>query len=170
MENDLSAESWTEQIEILKAILELDNLDNESADYLAFDDEHQGDDEGKVPGTNRYICANGREIEVGTIHSVKGETHDATLILETKFNRWFDVLEMVPFMLDKTMVRPIFTPNSRTKESTLAQYMKKLYVAGSRPRHLLCIALLKKHITDDQINSLSNIGWSVTNMCDRGQA
>lgn len=162
MKIDLSNDSWTQQIDTLKTILELDSSNIDVADYLAFDTEHQGGDDDHTPGTNRYTCSNGREIELGTIHSVKGETHDATLILETKFNKWFDVLEMLPFLLDETKVRPIFTPGRKTKESTLAQYMRKLYVAGSRPRHLLCIALHESHINVEQTAALQGLGWSVT--------
>ena len=164
LNTELDARSWEDHVETVKSILELDDLNGDAADYMDYDAEHEGNDEDQTSPTNKYVCANGRNIELGTIHSVKGETHDATLILETKFNRWFDVLEMLPFMLDTTKGRPVFTPNSRTKDSTLAQYMRKLFVAGSRPRHLLCIALHEDHVTPEQVASLNDMGWSVTSV------
>lgn len=159
-----NAEGWIKHVETLKNLLELDELNTAADDYLLYDTEIQGDSEDHRPATNRYICTNGLVIEVGTIHSVKGETHDATLILETKFNRWFDIFEMLPFMLDSTISRPIYTSNSRTKETILAQYMRKLYVAGSRPRHLLCVAIHKDHIIHTQIALLEDAGWMVSKL------
>jgi len=164
LDTEIDACSWEVHVEAVKSILELDDLNSDAVDYMDYETEHEGNGEDQTSPTNKYVCANGRNIELGTIHSVKGETHDATLILETKFNRWFDVLEMLPFMLDTTKGRPAFTPNSRTKDSTLAQYMRKLYVAGSRPHHLLCIALHENHVTPEQVTSLHNLGWSVTNV------
>ena len=65
-------------------------------------------------------------------------------------------------MLNTTMPRPVFAPNARTKESTLAQFMRKLYVAGSRPRHLLCMAIHQDHVNVDQEAALQGLGWKVT--------
>jgi len=164
MEDGLSAETWVEQVVVLKSIFELGLLNAEAEEYLSFCTEYPEKEGGRTTLANKYVCSNGCEIVVGTIHSVKGETHDATLMLETKFNRWFDVSEMLPFILEIGKKRPVFVPNSKTKESTLASYMRRLYVAGSRPRHLLCMALHKEHITQDQIRLLGENGWLVSSV------
>lgn len=54
----------------------------------------------KQNAANIYKCSNGLEIEVATIHAVKGETHDATLILETKFNYFYDLKSLLDFFID----------------------------------------------------------------------
>lgn len=74
----------------------------------------------------------GRLIQFDTIHGVKGETHDATLIIETERNRSSDIKSILPF----------FGIGDFQKSS---DYNRKcLYVGMSRPRKLLCIAIQDK--------------------------
>lgn len=155
-------DDWTSQMDTLKEIFELENLGGEADKFLEFDVTYRAGGEDQTAPNNKYLCKNGREITVGTIHSVKGETHDATLILETQYRKLFDCSKMLPFMLDTTKKRPTYTPENPNKnESILAQYMRKLYVAGSRPRNLLCMALHKDNIDENQKRSLQDRGWSV---------
>ena len=95
------------------------------------------------------------EIHVGTIHSVKGETHDATLILETK---WYDydikkALEWV------SGGQPNPPTQTRQKER-----FKRLHVGMTRPRHLLCMALDGSHMTGDICSLLVNKGWQIKDL------
>ena len=74
----------------------------------------------------------GRRIQFDTIHGVKGETHDATLILETERSRSSDV-------------KSIFTYFGVGNVQSSSNYNRKcLYVAMSRPRKLLCLAIQDK--------------------------
>lgn len=166
---DLSAKRWGLYVGAFKKILDIDALTAEASDYLSHDDAPVVEGDNQTQSTNIYTCANGREIEVGTIHSVKGETHDATLILETEYRKQVDVKEMLAFILDQSMERPTFTPKSANKDSILAQFMRKLYVAASRPRHLLCIAMHEKHINDEQIEQLKSAGWNVPPVLKAGE-
>ena len=88
--NDIDEDRWGELTEELTVILDVSVLNGEATDYLAYEAVTDQGSEEHASVVNVYACDNGRTIEVGTIHSVKGEPHDATLILETKFNRWFD--------------------------------------------------------------------------------
>ena len=66
-----------------------------------------------------------------TIHAVKGETHDATLYLETSRQRSTDLNRILPY----------FGAGSLGK-SPLFDYSRKLaYVGMSRPKKLLCVAM-----------------------------
>ena len=47
----------------------------------------------------------------------------------------------------------VFKPNKK--------FMRQLYVAMSRPKHLLCLALHANHITPEQRASLDAAGWRV---------
>ena len=73
----------------------------------------------------------GRRIQFDTIHGVKGETHDATLYLETEMNRSSDIVRILPYFgIGKAGTSPLF------------DYSRKLvYVGMSRPRKLLCLAI-----------------------------
>lgn len=73
----------------------------------------------------------GRRIQFDTIHGVKGETHDATLYLETELRRSSDIVRILPYFGIK-----------KTWSSPLYDYSRKLaYVGMSRPKKLLCIAV-----------------------------
>ncbi|MCO5156140.1 MAG: hypothetical protein M9945_05195 [Aquamicrobium sp.] len=69
---------------------------------------------------------------MSTIHAIKGEARDATLILETKFPTLFDSEQMVPFLVDLDL-QPVFDPeHPKTAASNRATFMKRTYVAASR--------------------------------------
>lgn len=107
--------------------------------------------------SNRVIIdINGQivENEVSTIHSVKGETHAATLVLETK-NHNFDIGTLIDYILNENTVQPTAV---RKKG-----FMKMLYVAFSRPEHLLCIAMDKSRFPSEHINKSNYGGWKI---CD----
>lgn len=81
------------------------------------------------------------DVHVSTIHSVKGETHDATLVLETKHYE-FDLSHCI------NKVGASFVEASRTSRKKAwkpgireGQHMRRLYVAMTRPRRLLCLAM-----------------------------
>jgi DNA helicase II / ATP-dependent DNA helicase PcrA len=95
---------------------------------------------------NNRVNYDGFDIEIGTIHSAKGQTHAATLYLETFYQknyeseRHFNQLKLNEF--DKSISKGV-----REQES-----VKMAYVGLSRPTHLLCIAIhqdrFDKHLKD----------------------
>jgi len=73
----------------------------------------------------------GRKIRLCTIHAVKGQTHDATLYLETEKNRGSDLGRILWCY-----------GNGKSGQSPLFEYSRKLaYVGFSRPKKLLCVAM-----------------------------
>jgi DNA helicase-2/ATP-dependent DNA helicase PcrA len=155
---------WTIQANYLKKFFELPDSDAVNR-FLAYSDEApQEQDSPKQNASNIYIAENDREVEVGTIHSVKGETHDATLVLETK-NYCNDLQAMLLFLTGER-------PSEQHQNSDLSlkphhsgkpnqQFMQQLYVAFSRPKHLLCIALHQQSITEKQKTGLEDKGWTL---------
>lgn len=76
----------------------------------------------------------GRRIEFDTIHGVKGETHDATLYLETDRQGASDLSRILPYY-----------GIGKLGKSNLFDYSRKLaYVGMSRPKKLLCVAMQAK--------------------------
>lgn len=87
----------------------------------------------KVSSDNIY-STNGIRIQFSTVHKVKGETHDATLYLETEARRSSDLKRVLPFYNDR-----------KHGDSSLYNYSRKcVYVGFSRPRKLLCVAMHEK--------------------------
>jgi DNA helicase-2/ATP-dependent DNA helicase PcrA len=156
---------WTGRIQTLRALLCLPaNLGN-ATDFLAYDPTPVYADMTHQTSANVFVSTGGVKIQMATIHSVKGETHDATLLLETKHRRLFDVKEMLPHLLDSALAVPIFdAAHPTTNVSVRAAFMKKAYVAASRPRHVLGIAMGRERITDEQRQTLMAMGWDIIDL------
>ena len=94
----------------------------------------------------------GRRIEFNTIHGVKGETHDATLYLETEFRKSSDLKRILPYF-----------GVGKPGKSDLYDYSRKLaYVGMSRPRKLLCVAMQAK--TYDKGRAIFDDEWEVIDL------
>ncbi len=99
---------------------------------------------------NVYDCPiTGLKVEIGTVHSVKGETHLATLYVETFYSKKHE-----SDRLSKCFCGQGNTFSKKTEKETA----KIAYVAMSRPTHLLCFALHQ-----DRFNAIKdNIdGWEI---------
>jgi len=142
---------WQNQIKRLRAILGLPDNDEVNA-FLSYSNEAPDPVLEANTISNQFEAENGRTIEVATIHSVKGETHDATLALETKF-RTFDIHQMLDHIAG--------IDTSQITKATRMKFARQLYVAFSRPRHLLCFAVHGDHISDEQLKALVALGWSI---------
>jgi len=104
-----------------------------------------------VEENGRSVC-----VQIGTIASVKGETHVATLVLESHGgkSKKFDVATALPNIADATEI------DSKASELLRVQY-RNLYVAMSRPRHLLCAAMNKERAKDSTVEAIRERGWEV---------
>jgi len=91
------------------------------------------------------------EVQISTIHRVKGETHTATLILET-FNRGYDITQLLGLLQNK-------------RKQGLEAKKKLLYVAMSRPTHLLCLAI-HNNLTYENIELLESNGFEIINLSE----
>lgn len=103
----------------------------------------------------RYQCEAGPvSVKVDTIHSVKGETLRAVLVLETIFYE-----HDLKVLIDKGYLKgqlPSANPLKR-----LAEHLKRIYVAMTRPTDLLCLAVLDEHIKDGDLQALEKLGWAI---------
>jgi hypothetical protein len=152
--------------EIATAIAGQPLPDQEADGFLAWSD---APDDPPLPAgapecrDNVYRCTKGEKevaIRVGSIHSVKGETHTATLIMETFWN---------DHNLEK--LRPWLDGAKRGRASSGVEqsYRLKLhYVAMTRPTHLLCLAMKRSTFEDgsgnlkqEMIAKLEQQGWQV---------
>ena len=98
------------------------------------------------------------EIRVGSIHSVKGETHTAILVLDTYFHE-HHLATLKPWLLGQKAGGP---NEGKRNLSRLKQH----YVAMTRPTHLLCLAMREDVFTGDEISQLKSQSWRVARLRD----
>ena len=97
------------------------------------------------------------DIKLGSIHSVKGQTHLSTLVLDTFWNGRKGKTNLT-YLLDW------LTGNKSGKSSEGAYNQSRLkchYVAMTRATDLLCLAMPKTAITGKTKDDLISIGWAV---------
>ncbi len=112
------------------------------------------------------------DIEIGTVHSVKGQTHCATMYVETSYHCYeTEKLKVVEKKATKTkpeiiLPNPLLGENHsyRNRKDTRAkETLKMMYVGFSRPTHLLCFAALKDNIQND-IGNYEKTGWEIIDL------
>lgn len=174
--NLMDQENWICLSQELSEVFAFNAIPTEATEYLAFQEEDvfgeaeqnchlQGDALTSLP-ENMILHPDGFRVELSTIHGVKGETHDATLVLETK-NYCFDLEAMVPYLTGELpnndhpnrALRP--SPTARAVFKPNQKFMRQFYVAMSRPKHLLCLAIHSNRISPPQLTALERLGWIV---------
>lgn len=101
---------------------------------------------------NVYHGDNGKiDIEVSTVHAVKGETHAATLYLETFYNKHHES--------DRLAEQFKGVAYTGTNEDTLKN-LRVAYVGMSRPRYMLCVAVQQDRFDKIDCDELRKI-WKV---------
>ena len=86
---------------------------------------------------NSYRCSHGGasvDIRLSSIHVAKGQTHSATLVLET-FHQSHFLHSLMPWLLGEHQ-----NGTKCTTEKAVRRLLQ-IYVAMTRPTHLLCLAL-----------------------------
>lgn len=99
-------------------------------------------------------------IEKGSVHSVKGQTHCATMYVETYYDRLYESTRIKK--MGKRDKNPLLLQNAEDYPGKLYRQMLRLmYVGFSRPTHLLCFAVLKSHLEDNELTALISQGWKI---------
>lgn len=99
-------------------------------------------------------------VRVGSIHSVKGETHTATLVLET-FYRAHHLKTLKGWIIGHKSGGVKERPTMRSR-------LRLHYVAMSRPSRLLCLAMRAEDMTESDIDRAQDRGWLVGRVGDGG--
>lgn len=100
-------------------------------------------------------------IEINTVHSAKGQTHCATMYVETSYHTY----ETLKARIKETLKMEehgfdISIPNNTRGIEAL----KMMYVGFSRPTHLLCFACLKENLSD--IENYRATGWEIVDITE----
>ncbi|MCI4589234.1 UvrD-helicase domain-containing protein [Sphingobium sp. BYY-5] len=110
-------------------------------------------------------------IRLGSIHSVKGETHTATLVLDSFFHN-HHLSELKPWLLGTKSGGS--STNRRGRQAfegpRILGRLKLHYVAMTRPTHLLCLAMRKDAFGEGELETLTSRGWTIIDCCTLAQA
>ena len=158
-----NANSWNSFSDDLIAMLGINGAITRAATtYLEFIAAGAIDDDGLVPRPSRNLFEHdGVAVRLGSIHSVKGRTVDALLVVETEVWRGRALADRA---MDLATVLPhAFGLENRDFSTNIAclAAATNIFVAATRPRQLLACAVRKAAVTDDLLDAARAQGWHV---------
>ena len=115
----------------------------------------------KKTAPNVYPVTDGERtvnVQIGSIHSVKGQTHTSTLVLDThRYDHAFE--KLMPWLSGQRSAGS--SVKTRDKNRLL-----QTYVAMTRPSHLICLAICEHSLGEGDVaaTNISNLqrqGWRV---------
>jgi DNA helicase-2/ATP-dependent DNA helicase PcrA len=177
VEGNFSADEWPlAQAQILKILSQLTGaraLNPEAFEFLSRSNylpsvgTHK--DRAAAASNNAYAYPQHDpkvHIRLGSIHSVKGETHTATLVLDSFFHK-HHLSELKPWILGERTGG--MKKKSRGKEelegSRMLGRLKLHYVAMTRPSHQLCLAMRRDAFIDSELELIQKRGWLIVDCC-----
>lgn len=118
-------------------------------------------------GANVFRVSDGNgniDIRLGSIHSVKGQTHLATLLLSTNWYKQHSAIRIMPWLLGQRA-------NGAKAGKQDLQRLLHTYVAMTRSSHLLCLAVPRSalgngKIADQNVAVLTGKGWRLAEIID----
>ncbi len=108
-------------------------------------------EDGEVLTNTNLYKEEGLEIEITSVHAVKGQTHCATLYLESYFQKDGNGANAKSYESQRLKDQFLGTQIQSTVGDRVKQSTKMAYVGFSRPTDLLCIA-----IHQDRFNALQD--------------
>lgn len=150
------AETWPQTVaDVVSALSSIlpNGVGSSSETFLLWNDSPTSPAVAPAVRRNMYEHVEGERrvcIDLNTIHGVKGETHDATLVLTTVSRKVFDL---------KEALAPISETGKARALKTVSKQLMTLFVGMTRPRDLLCLAVMADHCTKEQHDALVALGW-----------
>lgn len=138
---------------LLEVVFEKTVLSRETENFITSTNEQEleAQEEKEINEINSFE-ANNVKIEIGTIHSVKGETHYATLYMETCYYKHESDKSYNQLLQNKVVAGD----NKTTKEAA-----KMMYVGLSRPTTILAYAACRSRISDEMKTKMEAKGWRI---------
>jgi hypothetical protein len=136
-------------IELLR-VFNKNQLSDESLQFINSSDSNTTTDEHI--NSNFRIYSSNIKIYLETVHAVKGETHCATLYLETSFHKSCESERLINQLLGNQINNRV---GKRIKQSA-----RIAYVGFSRPTHFLCLAIHNDRLSGHK-EHLRAAGWEI---------
>ena len=179
VEGKFSDEEWTHALplilEIVSHLTDARALNQEANRFLARSDRsdtppsdgaHEGGTTVMLDNIYSHPLREPKvHIRLGSIHSVKGETHTATLVLDSFFHK-HHLSELKPWILgERTGGKKKSRGKPELEGSRMLGRLKLHYVAMTRPSHLLCLAMRRDAFIDGELERLDEQGWLMVDCC-----
>lgn len=172
VEGKFGDEEWDQALplvlEIVFQVAGVRALNQEATKFLVRSDVLPGDgahENGPVTVLDNFYSHPPQEpkvrIRLGSIHSVKGETHTATLVLDSFFHK-HHLSELKPWLLGERNggMKQKLRGRPELEGSRMLGRLKLHYVAMTRPSHLLCLAMRRDAFIDSELEILKERGWA----------
>lgn len=169
------AETWDADVQCLRTLLKPvlgDKWSSEAETFLQWSDVSSAmgtkgrGSELAPPNVFRFTRGNRSvDIHVGTIHSAKGQTHTATLVLETYFHE-YDLSDLLPWLSGEQ--RGWKRANGKRR----GERLRLIFTAMTRPTHLLCLSIRRGIFANDLSTckaaaTLRDRGWRIVELSNR---
>lgn len=130
-----------------------------SLDFINNESEHQPNQEEEVQTSNRFDFE-GIDLQVGTVHSVKGQTNTASLYLETYFQKDGNGANAKSYESQRLSAQFLGNQLNGRIGKRVSQSAKMAYVGFSRPTHLLCVGIHKDRF-DSCLTEIDENIWDI---------
>lgn len=94
------------------------------------------------------------DVQLSTIASVKGESHLATLVLESCFRMHFDLSELIPYLMGREAASKVTDPQRKAQ-------LHNLFVAVTRATRMAAIAVHADRVPQASLPLMQAAGWDV---------
>lgn len=118
-----------------------------------------------ITPTNHYK-EDGLEIEITSIHAVKGQTHCATLYLESYFQKDGNGANAKSYESQRLKDQFLGTQMQSNVGNRVKQSAKMAYVGFSRPTDLLCVAVHKERF-DNLLSEIDKDVWEIIEVTNK---
>lgn len=153
-------EVWNEIKEYIPSLLLMfDKTISASSDFINNDNADIPTENEEILTTNHYK-EDGLEIEITSVHAVKGQTHCATLYLESYFQKDGNGANAKSYESQRLSQQFLGIQIRSTVGTRIKQSAKMVYVGFSRPTDLLCVAVHKNRF-DNLLSEINRDEWEI---------
>ena len=114
----------------------------------------------EILAPTNHFKGDGLEIEITSVHAVKGQTHCATLYLESYFQKDGTGVNAKSYESQRLAQQLLGTQIQSNVGDRIKQSAKMAYVGFSRPTDLLCVAVHKDRF-DNFLSQIDREVWEV---------
>ena len=137
-----------------------DKTTSASSDFINTDNTEIPDENGEILVPTNHYKEEGLEIEITSVHAVKGQTHCATLYLESYFQKDGNGANAKSYESQRLKDQFLGTQIQSNVGDRVKQSAKMAYVGFSRPTDLLCVAVHKDRF-DSILSEIDRKVWEI---------